>query len=177
MVGCEHSLYGIDIIDIGAFDFTNVELKFMQENREKLRMGIPVAPLVPHSKLQELLQKVIPTAVQAQLEINKTKTGEHPLPSKHTIQQLLQSFSGYHSWTAAAAKEGSVNKLTKDLKDEKEPVAHARLLFKRGRRHVTLKVLGMKWHGCWSGWEWYAIGLIISMLLPSATNVAVIWHL
>ena len=30
-------------------------------------------------------------------------------------------------------KKGSVNKLTTDLKDEKEPVAHARLLFKRGR--------------------------------------------
>ena len=117
-------------------DMCALELKFMQDNREKLRMGIPVAPPVPHSKLEELLQKVVPMAVQAQLEINKTKTDERPLPSKHTILQLLQSFSGYHSWMAAAAKEGTVDKLTEDLEDEKEPVARARLLFKRGRRHA-----------------------------------------
>ena len=159
-------------------------------------MGIPVVLLMPHSKLEELLQKVIPMAVQAQVEINKTKMGEHHLPSKHTILQLLQSFSRYRSWMAVAANEGSVNKLTKGLKDEKELVAHARLLFKRGRCHVTLKAQGMtlkrhlhwwvtwrqtacltvKWHGCWSGWELCTIGLIISMLLPGAKNIAVIWH-
>lgn len=113
-----------------------LELKFMQDNRDKLRMGIPVSPPVPHSKLEELLQKVIPEAVHAQLETNKTKTDERPLPSKHTILQLLQSFSGYHSWMAAAAKEGSADKLTKDLEDEKEPTARASLLCKRGRRHA-----------------------------------------
>jgi tetratricopeptide (TPR) repeat protein len=113
-----------------------LELKFMQDNRDKLRMGIPVAPPVPHSKLEEILQKVIPKAVEAQVEINKTKTDERPLPSRHTILQLLQSFTGYHQWMAAAAKEGSVEKLTKDLEGVEEPTARASLLYKRGRRYA-----------------------------------------
>ena len=112
-----------------------LELKFMQDNRDKLRMGIPVTPPVPHSKLEEILQKVIPIAVQKQMAVNQTLT-ERPLPSKHTILQLLQSFTGYNTWMAAAAKDGNVDKITKELQKTKDPAKRASLLYKRGRRYA-----------------------------------------
>lgn len=111
-----------------------LELKFMQENREKLRIGIAVTPPVPHVKLEEILQKVIPKAVEKQLEVNNQITTKRPLPAKHTILQLLQSFTGYNLWMAAAAKEGTVAQLTEELETATEPTARAKLLFKRGRR-------------------------------------------
>jgi import receptor subunit TOM70 len=112
-----------------------LELKFMQDNRDKIRMGINVTPPVPHSKLEEILQKVIPIEVEKQMKINeKLAEKERPLPSKHTILQLLQSFTGYNTWMAAAAKEGSVETLTKQLETTKDPVKRVSLLYKRGRR-------------------------------------------
>lgn len=113
-----------------------LELKFMQDNRDKLRMGIAVTPPVPHSKLEEILQKVIPIEVNKQMAINNEILEERPLPSKHTILQLLQSFTGYNTWMAAAAKEGTVDKITKELDKTKDPVKRASLLYKRGRRHA-----------------------------------------
>jgi len=113
-----------------------LELKFMQDNREKLRMGIAVTPPVPHSKLEEILQKVIPIEVEKQMAINNALDEERPLPSKHTILQLLQSFTGYNTWMAAAAKEGGVDKFTKELAKTKDPAKRASLLYKRGRRYA-----------------------------------------
>lgn len=116
-----------------------LELKFMQDNREKLRMGIAVTPPVPHSKLEEILQKVIPIQVEKQMQkvnTQNTNTDERPLPSKHTILQLLQSFTGYNTWMAAAAKEGTVDKFTVELKKTTNDAKRASLLYKRARRYA-----------------------------------------
>ena len=116
-----------------------IQLLFMQQNRTNLRMGLPVPPPpVPQSKMEEILNEILPQEMQkytAMLEEKKSR----PLPSQYTILQLLKSYTGYNSWMAQAAKDGSVEKLTSMLpeaKDAKSTASRASLLMKRGRRHV-----------------------------------------
>ena len=118
-----------------------LQLKFMQENREKLRLGIPVPPPVPQSKVEELVSLILPIEMEREMKKIKARyEGEgakaKPLPSNHTIQQLLQSFSGYNAWMAAAAREGTIDVLTTKLESCSIDDDTARIdgLFKRGRR-------------------------------------------
>lgn len=116
-----------------------LELQFMKDNRDKLRVGINVAPPVPHAKLEEILQKVIPLEVEKQMALNATTSTTEdyrPLPSKHTILQLLQSFTGYNTWMADAAKQGTVDSFTKELANTTDNIKKASLLYKRGRRYA-----------------------------------------
>jgi len=139
-----------------------LQLKFVQDNRDKLRMGIPVTPPVQQSKIEELMGHILPGEIETQLERIKGKFGldlgdgqggalledgsvKRSLPSQHTILQLLQSFTGYNAWMASAAGEGSLGLLTEKLDglgdgdDEEEKgmmmyVEKVELLLRRGRR-------------------------------------------
>ncbi len=117
-----------------------LQLKFMQDNRDKLRLGIPVNPPVPQSKIEQLMGLIVPDEVESQLKKVKSKYGsgnsERPLPSSHTIMQLLQSFSGYNAWMAKAAKDGSLDSLTTKLEEAVGQKDKVELLLKRGRRYA-----------------------------------------
>mmetsp|Transcript_40555 Transcript_40555/g.59295 ORF Transcript_40555/g.59295 Transcript_40555/m.59295 type:complete len:683 (-) Transcript_40555:343-2391(-) len=124
-----------------------LQLRFMQENRDKLRMGQQVPnPPVPQSKIEELMGKLIPDEVEKQLNIMKNQNKEdRKLPSSYTIKQLLKSFTGYNAWMANAARGGPLDKFTSELNelgndipnDDLERLAkRTTLLSRRGRRNV-----------------------------------------
>lgn len=119
-----------------------LQLRFMQENRDKIRMGLAVTPPVPQSKIEDLVGQILPNEIESYMQTLKEKYGTpdgglmKPLPSNHTIVQLLQSFTGYNSWMAAAAKDGSLDQLSLQLDalSEDQKVERMTLLLKRGRR-------------------------------------------
>lgn len=116
-----------------------LQLKFMQENRDKLRLGIPVTPPVPQSKIEELMEEILPGEIEKMVEEieKKYKSQERPMPSCHTIMQLLQSFSGFRSWMAQAAKDGSLDALSEKLRSaDLMDIDRVELLLKRGRRYA-----------------------------------------
>ncbi len=115
-----------------------LQLKFMQDNRDKLRLGIPVTPPVPQSKIEDLMGVILPGEIEKTLAALKVKhEGEdRPLPSNHTILQLLQSFGGYNSWMAQAAKDGSIDDLTMKLNSADSDEEKVEALLKRGRRYA-----------------------------------------
>jgi len=119
-----------------------IQLLFMQGNRDKLRLGIPVAPPVSQSKIEELMGHILPGEIDFQLDKIKTDSinggGKSFLPSKHTIVSLLQSFSGYNSWMGSAARDGSLEILTSSIDSLEGEVNAERvnLLLKRGRRYA-----------------------------------------
>ena len=123
-----------------------LQLKFMQENREKLRLGIPVPPPVPQSKVEELVSLILPLEIEREMKKIVARYGSDsakskPLPSNHTIQQLLQSFSGYNAWMAAAARDGTIDVLTAKLESctMDDELTRIEVLFKRGRRFAYHK--------------------------------------
>lgn len=115
-----------------------LQLKFMQDNRDKLRLGIPVTPPVPQSKIEELMGLILPEEIEKTLaDLKKKHDGEdRPLPSNHTILQLLQSFTGYNSWMAQAAKDGGLDALTSKLNLAGSNEEKVETLLKRGRRYA-----------------------------------------
>jgi hypothetical protein len=116
-----------------------LQLKFMQDNRDKLRLGIPVTPPVPQSKIEELMEAILPGEIEKMVKEIEKKYGsqERPMPSCHTIMQLLQSFSGYRTWMAQAARDGSLDGLSEKLKSaELMDAEKVELLLKRGRRYA-----------------------------------------
>lgn len=114
----------------------------MQENRDKIRMGLAVTPPVPQSKIEELVGQILPKEIETYMDMLKEKYGGpdgslmKPLPSNHTIVQLLQSFTGYNAWMAAAAKDGSLDHLTSQIEalTNDQKAERITLLLKRGRR-------------------------------------------
>ncbi len=110
----------------------------MQDNRDKLRMGIPVTPPVPQSKIEDLMGVILPDQIDKTMKDIETKYGnqDRPLPSCHTILQLLQSFTGYNSWMAKAAKDGSLDSLTTTLDKTQDDAKKVEVLLKRGRRYA-----------------------------------------
>jgi hypothetical protein len=123
-----------------------LQLMYMHANRDKLRMGLPPStpPPVPQSKLEELIAIILPDQVKRyEEELDNKNATQVILPSDYTLMQLLKSYTGYNSWMAKAAKDGSVSMMEKELAalDEKEEdnlnlAARAGLLMKKGRRHV-----------------------------------------
>ena len=61
-----------------------LQLKFMQDNRDKLRLGIPVTPPVPQSKIEELMGLILPEQIEKTLaDLKKKHDGEdRPLYTK-----------------------------------------------------------------------------------------------
>ena len=119
-----------------------IQLKFMQENREKLKMGIQVKPPVPQSKIEDLMGNIVPGEIDIYMEKIKAENKGRGLPSNHTIVQLLQSFTGFNKWMKEAAKDGSVRSITADIAalgpegEGDNGVKKVELLLKRGRRHA-----------------------------------------
>eukprot|EP00526_Cylindrotheca_closterium_P005240 CAMPEP_0113627576 /NCGR_PEP_ID=MMETSP0017_2-20120614/14284_1 /TAXON_ID=2856 /ORGANISM="Cylindrotheca closterium" /LENGTH=626 /DNA_ID=CAMNT_0000537841 /DNA_START=43 /DNA_END=1923 /DNA_ORIENTATION=+ /assembly_acc=CAM_ASM_000147 len=120
-----------------------LQLLFMQKHRDTLRMGLPPStqPPVPQSKLEELITKILPEQMDSYAKIAEEKKKEM-LPSDYTLLQLLKSYTGYNSWMAQAAKDGSVQQLEKELEglpqsEEATAIAdRASKLMRTGRRHV-----------------------------------------
>lgn len=118
-----------------------LQLLYMKANRTSLQMGLPVPqPPVPQSKMEELLGLVLPEELEKYSKRLK-ESKKRPLPSSYTILQLLKSYSGFNSWMAAAAKDGSVEKITSEMPaaeatDTESTAKRATTLMKRGRRHV-----------------------------------------
>lgn len=123
-----------------------LQLLYMQQNRETLRMGLQPAspPPVPQSKLEEFIVKLVPEQLAVyETKLEEKKKKADTLPSDYTLLQLLKSYTGYNSWMAKAARDGSMDKLDKELaalpQDDDSPTAtadRASLLLKKGRRHV-----------------------------------------
>ena len=119
-----------------------VQLLFMQENRDKLRLGLPTPPpQVPQSKLEELLTSLVPGEVDKHVEkLKAVPKNEKPLPSSYTILQLLKSYSGFNSWMSKVAKRGALSKLKADLpveaSDDDTKAKQASALLKIGERYV-----------------------------------------
>jgi hypothetical protein len=128
----------------GLVEVCALQLMYMQQHRDQLRMGIPPAtqPPVPQSKLEELLQKVLPDQLE---ELVVSAKNKDVLPSDYTLTQLLKSYTGYNSWMAKAAKDGGVAQLKKLLdglsssgsdEDPSNVAERASILLKIGRRQV-----------------------------------------
>lgn len=121
-----------------------IQLQFMQENRDKLRLGLPTPPpQVPQSKLEDLLAQLVPSEVETNLQrLKMVPKSDRPLPSSYTILQLLKSYSGFNSWMSKVAKRGSLSKLKKELPgaeveaNEESTAKRAGALLKIGERHV-----------------------------------------
>mmetsp|Transcript_27597 Transcript_27597/g.58318 ORF Transcript_27597/g.58318 Transcript_27597/m.58318 type:complete len:679 (+) Transcript_27597:158-2194(+) len=132
-----------------------LQLKFMNDNRDKLRLGLPPTghPPVSQSKIEELVTLIQPEEIKRAQEAMASKTVEsRALPSTYTIIQLLKSFSGYNKWMGQAAKGGTLAKFTSQLEDlldhvpRKSTVAYAdnaatkaSLLLHRGVRYAFEK--------------------------------------
>ncbi len=123
------------ILGLILFMYAAVDNSFMRENREKLRMGIPVQPPIAQDKIEQLMGNILPTEVEQTLSnTNKKPRG---LPSRYTINQLLQSFTGYNAWMSRAAKGGSIAELTLKLNNcVDDTYEKSSLLLNRGRRYM-----------------------------------------
>lgn len=111
-----------------------VQLRFMRENREKLRLGIPVQPPIPQDKIEQLMGHVLPE----ELELTVAKLNQKPraLPSRYTISQLLRSFVGFNAWMARAAKGDTSSELSLKLNNCVDDTEKATLLLNRGLRYM-----------------------------------------
>lgn len=100
----------------GLVEVCALQLLYMQQHRDQLRLGLPPSspPPVPQSKLEELLNKVLPERLEELANIT-TANNQNTLPSDYTLLQLLKSYTGYNAWMAKAARDGSVDKLKKEL--------------------------------------------------------------
>ena len=133
-----------------------LQLTFMNDNRDRLRLGLPPAgsPPVSQSKIEDLVAIVRPGEIErAKAAIGKRDGGrDRPLPSTYTVSQLLTSFSGYHRWMGEAAGGGTTSKFTSQIDDlldnvpRRNMVAYAdnaamkaALLLRRGRRYAYEK--------------------------------------
>ena len=132
-----------------------LQLKFMNDNRDKLRLGLPPtgSPPVSQNKIEELVTLIQPEEIKRAQEAISCKDAEQrALPSTYTITQLLKSFSGYNKWMGEAAKGGTIAKFTSQIDDlldhvpRKSLVAFAdnvatkaTLLLQRGRRYAFEK--------------------------------------
>ncbi len=135
-----------------------LQLKYMNDNRDKLRLGLPPTgpPPVPQSKIEELVAFIQPEEIErAQKALAANAVESRALPSSYTIIQLLKSFSGFNKWMGDAAKGGTVAKFTSQLEDLLEGVPRksmeafvdnlatkAVLLLNRGRRYASEKDFG-----------------------------------
>lgn len=124
-----------------------LQLLFMQQHRDTLRMGIPPSaqPPVPQSKLEELIAKILPEQMEAYAKVAESKKNDM-LPSDYTLTQLLKSYTGYNSWMAKAANDGSIKQLKAVLdgfpktNDSTTIADRASLMMKIGRRHIYEKM-------------------------------------
>jgi len=108
-----------------------LQLRFMHDNRDKIRLGIQVPPPVTQEKINEVVSYILPSEVET--IFNKNKSSTKTMPSTYTILQLLKSFNNYNTWMAQAARDGSTPLLTQKIQDAD---LKALWLLKRGIRHA-----------------------------------------
>ena len=123
-----------------------LQLLYMQQNRDTLRMGLPASspPPVPQTKLEELVQKLIPEQLEDYYnKARESQKSDPRLPSDYTLSQLMKSYMGYNAWMAKAAKDGPVSKLKKEVQgmpeeptDDTAIADKASVLMRLGRRYV-----------------------------------------
>lgn len=125
-----------------------LQLQYMQQHRDQLRMGLPPSapPPIDQSKLEELVQKLIPEQLdEYEKKIQLSQKGNPRLPSDYTLSQLLKSYTGYNAWMAKAARDGAISSLKKQMTELEnndagdDPTATAdvaSLWMKIGRRHI-----------------------------------------
>ena len=124
-----------------------LQLQYMQQHRDQLRMGLPPSspPPVQQEKLEELVQKIVPEQVDMYYKKLEKKQKDKPrLPSDYTLSQLLKSYTGYNAWMAVAARDGSVStlklkidKLNNGSGDDLDVTADlASSLMRLGRRYI-----------------------------------------
>jgi tetratricopeptide (TPR) repeat protein len=123
-----------------------LQLLYMQQHRHQLRMGIQPAtpPPVPQSKLEELVAKQLPEQAKTyEKKLEDRTKAKAELPSDYTLLQLLKSYTGYNSWMAKAAKDGSLATIEKELdalpQDDDSPTSaadRASVMLKKGRRYA-----------------------------------------
>jgi len=127
-----------------------LQLSYMNDNRDKLRLGLPPTgtPPVAQSKIEELVTLIQPDELAHAQKENSLHTKDRPLPCTYTITQLLKSFSGYNKWMGEAAKGGKCDKFTSQMQDLLDVprinlVAHAdyvatkaSFLLNRGKRYA-----------------------------------------
>jgi tetratricopeptide (TPR) repeat protein len=123
-----------------------LQLLYMQQNRDQLRMGLPASspPPIPQNKLEELVQKLIPEQLEEYYsKARESQKNDPRLPSDYTLSQLMKSYMGYNAWMAKAAKDGPVSKLKKELQGMPEQPTEdtaiadkASVTMRLGRRYV-----------------------------------------
>lgn len=129
-----------------------LQLKYMNDNRPKLMLGLQPAgnPPVSQAKVEELVTLIQPDEVRRAQEASAAGGARNrALPSTYTVAQLLKSFSGYNKWMGQAARGGKLEKFTSQLEDLLDHVPRknveafadnvankATLLLHRGRRHA-----------------------------------------
>ena len=124
-----------------------LQLQYMQQHRDQLRMGLPPSspPPVQQEKLEELVQKIVPEQVDMYYKkLEKNQKDKPRLPSDYTLSQLLKSYTGYNAWMAVAARDGSVStlkskidKLNNGSGDDLDVTADlASSLMRLGRRYI-----------------------------------------
>ena len=130
-----------------------VQLKFMHDNKDKMRMGIDVGqPPVDQAKMEEVCEKCLPSNLAA-ANLRKAAFQEKAmlerdlnLPTPHTIDMFLESFASYETWVAAAKKD-EVAALSMELAREGiEAKERCDLLFRRGRRMAADKNYKSAYH-------------------------------
>jgi len=109
-----------------------LQLRFMHDNRDKIRLGIQVPPPVSQEKINEVVSYILPTEVDRIFAKNNENLSKS-LPSTYTILQLLKSFNNYNTWMGQAARDGSAPLLTQKIQDAE---LKALWLLKRGIRHA-----------------------------------------
>jgi len=108
-----------------------LQLRFMHDNRDKIRLGIQVPPPISQEKINEVVGHILPAEVDSIFAKNESLSKS--LPSTYTILQLLKSFNNYNTWMAQAARDGSSTLLTQKIEDAE---LKALWLLKRGIRYA-----------------------------------------
>lgn len=122
-----------------------IQLLFMQTNRIKLQMNLPVPPPpIPQSKMEEVLNEILPSETERYVTLlNERNIAQRDqaqaLPGHYTILQLLRSYTEYNTWMALAAKDGTVAQITAKLESSNATISipdQSLLYYQRGRRYV-----------------------------------------
>ena len=126
-----------------------MQLLYMKENRDVLRMGIQPStkPPVDQEKIESLMASILPSELEKVMEIKrkeKESGKENPIPCANTIISLLKSFRGYNAWMSAAAKDLDVASLTEKLdklqaqksKSTTELLECMGIFLRRGKRYA-----------------------------------------
>ncbi len=139
-------LEGEGMYDEALAELCAVQLMFMHDNKDKLRLGVDVGqPPVDQTKMEEVCEKCIPKnfldASQRKTDYLKQleKDNVLNLPTAHTIDMFLESFSSYKTWVNESTKD-DIQQLSIELaRSDITDAERTDLLFRRGRKSAATK--------------------------------------